>query len=267
MGQDTLDETPAAEDAVDTPHDQSGGVERLEVHHKPHPTHGWREVLNEILVIMLGVLIALGLEQFVEALHWSHKVAQAEENMRVELGRDRTDAAQYAILATCTDRYLDRMRDDLLNQDKADLARLQTVGEPFVTEPWTATAWDAAVASQIGDHMATGRFLNYAEAFRRADLMKEVQFRLRDHFAAAMVGRFGVGGGEAQAAALTAAELLRRDITLARAITSDFVANTDALNITPSAAGAAAYQKTADRCVAALPAGPPVKAATTARPG
>jgi hypothetical protein len=192
MAEDTLDETPAAQAADRTPPDQSAGAERVEVHHKPHPAHGWREFLNEILVIVLGVLIALGLDQFVDGLHWSHKVAQAEHNMRVELGRDRTDAAQYAILATCTDRYLDRMRDDLLAQDKADLVRLNALGEPFVTEPWTATAWDAGVASQIGDHMATGRFLNYAEAFRRADLMKDVQFRLRDHFAAAMVGRFGL---------------------------------------------------------------------------
>lgn len=265
MAEDTLDDTPVAQNADRTPPDPSAGAEGVEVHHKPHPTHGWREVLNEILVIVLGVLIALGLDQFVEALHWSHKVAQAEENMRVELARDRTGAAQYAILATCTNRYLDRMRDDLLGQDKADLTRLQALGEPFVTEPWTATAWDAAVASQIGDHMATGRFLNYAEAFRRADLMKDVQFRLRDHYAAAMVGRFGVGGEQAQAEALTAAEQLRRDITLARAITSDFIANTDALNIAPNATGAAAYQKDADRCVTAISQEPAVKAQASVR--
>jgi hypothetical protein len=218
--------------------------------HKPKPVHGWREFLNEILIIVVGVLIALGLEQFVEGLHWRHKVDQAERTMRVELGRDRTDAAQYPILAACTDAYLDRMRDDLLRRDTADLTRLYGLGEPFVTEPWTATAWEAAVASQIGDHMATDRFLNYAESFRRADLMKDVQFRLRDHFAAAMVGRFGLPSGQAEE--LTAAEDLRRDITLARAITADFIANTDALNITPSARGIADYRRKATSCLAAI---------------
>jgi hypothetical protein len=224
--------------------------------HKPKPVHSWREFLNEILVIVVGVLIALGLEQFVEGLHWRHKVEQAEQNMRVELGRDRTAAAQYAILSACTDGYLDRTRDDLLSRDAADLTRLHALGEPFVTEPWTATAWEAAVASQIGDHMQTGRFLNYAEAFRRADLMKEVQFRLRDHFAAAMVGRFGLPAGQADE--LTAAEDLRRDITLARVITADFIANTDALNIAASPKGVADYRRKADACQAALgPKGPP----------
>lgn len=220
--------------------------------HKPKPWHGFQEFLKEYLIIVLGVLTALGLEQFVDSLHWRHKVDQAERNMRVEVERDRTDASQYAILAACADAYLDRVRDDLLRRDQADLARLYQLGEPFVTEPWTATAWEAAVASQIGDHMATDRFLNYAEAFRRADLMKDVQFRLRDHFAAAMVGRFDLPGGQGQADQLTAAESLRRDIALARIITSDFIANTDRLNIAPNPKEAAAYQRKAEVCMTKL---------------
>ena len=250
MAKDKPDKRPAGQPASPTAPEEAVGAEPVEVHHKPHPVHGWREFLGEILVIVLGVLIALGMDQFVDSLHWRHKVDQAEQNMRVELGRDRTDAAQYAILAACTDAYLDRMRDDLLRHDKTDLARLSGLGEPFVTEPWTGTAWEAAVASQIGDHMATDRFLNYAEAFRRADLMKDVQFRLRDHFAAAMVGRFGLVDGQADE--LTAAEELRRDITLSRAITSDFIANTDALHIGPSAGGVVVYRRKAAACLAAL---------------
>jgi hypothetical protein len=177
--------------------------------------------------------------------------------MRVELARDRTEASQFVILAACTDAYLDRMRDDLLRHDRTDLARLYPLGEPFVTEPWTATAWDASVASQIGDHMATDRFLNYAEAARRAALMKDVQFRLRDHFAAAMVGRFDLPAGQGLADQLTAAEDLRRDITLSRAITTDFIANTDALKIMPDPKGVAAYRAKGDACEATLRATAP----------
>jgi hypothetical protein len=220
--------------------------------HKPKPWRDWREFLKEYGIIVLGVLTALALEQFVETLHWRHKVEQAERNMRIELMRDRTEASQYAILAPCTDAYLDRTRDDLLRQDQKDLASLFRLGEPFVTKPWTATAWDASVASQIGDHMATDRFLNYAEAFRRANLMRDVQFRLRDHFTASMVGRFNLQGGQGQADQLTAAEQLRRDITLARVITTDFIANTDALNIKPDPDGVAAYHRMAEVCTTNL---------------
>jgi hypothetical protein len=224
--------------------------------HKPKPWHGFREFLKEYLIIVLGVLTALGLEQFVDGVHWRHKVDQAERNMRVEVARDRTAAAQYTILAACTDAYLDRVSDDLVRHNQADLARLYQLGEPFVTEPWTATAWEAAVASQIGDHMATDRFLNYAEAFRRADLMKDVQFRLRDHFATAMVGRFDLPGGLGQADQLTAIEGLRRDIILARVVTSDFIANTDELNIAPDPKVVAAYRRKAEVCMTKLRARP-----------
>jgi len=38
--------------------------------HLPKPLHGWKEFTNEIFVIVVGVLIALGFEQVVEELHW-----------------------------------------------------------------------------------------------------------------------------------------------------------------------------------------------------
>ena len=220
--------------------------------HKPKPFHNWGEFLYEILIIVIGVLIALGLQQFVDTLHWRYKIAQAEQNMRIEITRDRTNAAQYAILASCADAYLDRMQSDLLRHDTANLAKLYELGEPFISEAWTATAWDAAVASQIGDHMDTNRFLNYAEAFRRATLMRDVQFRLRDHFVAAMVGRFDLPDGKSQTDALTSAEYLRRDIALARDITRDFIANTDALNIVPDATKIDVYPRRAAACLDAL---------------
>lgn len=39
----------------------------MEVHHKSHPIHDWREFLKEIGIIVIGVLIALAAEQGVEA--------------------------------------------------------------------------------------------------------------------------------------------------------------------------------------------------------
>jgi hypothetical protein len=53
--------------------------------HKPKATHNWREFLTEIGTIVCGLLIALGLEQVVEALHAHHLIEQAEEAMRSEI--------------------------------------------------------------------------------------------------------------------------------------------------------------------------------------
>ena len=45
--------------------------------HLPKPLHGWREFAGEVGVIVLGVLIAIALEQAVEAIHWQAQVRDA----------------------------------------------------------------------------------------------------------------------------------------------------------------------------------------------
>ena len=37
--------------------------------HLPKPFHGWREFIGEVGIIVIGVLIALSAEQFVEFVH------------------------------------------------------------------------------------------------------------------------------------------------------------------------------------------------------
>lgn len=220
--------------------------------HLPKPLHGWRAFIGEVGIIVLGVFIALAADAFIENLNWRYKVRIADANMRAEITLDRTYAAQFAIFEQCSDRMLDRMTADLISGNAADLNKLHAIGEPFVTGSWTATAWEAAVAGQIGEHMDSQRFLNYAEAFRRSTMMYDVQFRLRDNYAAAMVGRFGLKEPSAVPAEVTAAETLRRDLRLARAITGYFIENSDALQIGPDPSGVARYQQKARACMAAL---------------
>jgi hypothetical protein len=45
----------------------------LDVHPPHHPTHGWRDFFIHIATITIGLLIAVGLEQSIEALHRAHE--------------------------------------------------------------------------------------------------------------------------------------------------------------------------------------------------
>ena len=63
----------------------------MEIHTPKHPIRGWRDLLKEVGIIVLGVLIALGAEQSVEAWHWHRKIVDAEQAMVLEL---RDDAVQ-----------------------------------------------------------------------------------------------------------------------------------------------------------------------------
>ena len=53
--------------------------------HLPKPIHGWREFCNEVGIIVIGVLLALGAEQVVERLSWRAEVREASEDLHVEL--------------------------------------------------------------------------------------------------------------------------------------------------------------------------------------
>jgi hypothetical protein len=56
----------------------------LDVHPPHHPTHTWRDFFIHIATIVIGLLIAIGLEQSVEFFHHRHERQQLEENLRAE---------------------------------------------------------------------------------------------------------------------------------------------------------------------------------------
>jgi hypothetical protein len=54
----------------------------------PKPLHGWRAFAGEVAIIVLGVLIALTAEQFVESYRWSREVAEARLAADSEIAHD-----------------------------------------------------------------------------------------------------------------------------------------------------------------------------------
>jgi hypothetical protein len=60
----------------------------LDIHPAHHAASTWRDFFIHIATIVLGLLIAISLEQTVEFFHHRHQVHQLEENLRDELRRD-----------------------------------------------------------------------------------------------------------------------------------------------------------------------------------
>ena len=56
--------------------------------HKPKAAHSWREFVIEIGTIICGILIALSLEQVLEALHRRAEVAETREALKREIGQN-----------------------------------------------------------------------------------------------------------------------------------------------------------------------------------
>lgn len=61
----------------------------LDVHPPEHGIHGVRDFFIHLLTITVGLLIALGLEASVEALHHRGERLEAEATLREELNQNR----------------------------------------------------------------------------------------------------------------------------------------------------------------------------------
>jgi hypothetical protein len=57
----------------------------LDVHPPHESVHTWRDFFIHIATIVIGLIIAVGLEQTVELLHHRHQLHQAREQIRTEL--------------------------------------------------------------------------------------------------------------------------------------------------------------------------------------
>src|SRR5258708_39661591 len=134
--------------------------------HLPKPLHGWRAFAGEVGVIVLGVLIALGAEQVVEASQWRDKVSRAEAAMRLELAEDDGPQAYgRVIIAPCLDAQIARIHDGAGRGPAAELrAWVQAYLPPFRT--WDSEAWKAVLGSDVGSHMGPDRLAPWAAPSR-----------------------------------------------------------------------------------------------------
>jgi hypothetical protein len=69
--------------------------------HLPKPIHGWRTFFGEVGIIVVGVLIALGAEQVVEAIHGAAQVREFRSAADDELAYDMGSYKQRLMLTPC----------------------------------------------------------------------------------------------------------------------------------------------------------------------
>jgi uncharacterized membrane protein len=100
--------------------------------HLPKPLHGWRAFANEIAIIVIGVLIALALEQAVE---WIHKGASAQETRASVRGEIADNLQFFAGRKNTEDCVQRRLREIAVFLDATDAhkssPRPTWIGAPF----------------------------------------------------------------------------------------------------------------------------------------
>ena len=130
--------------------------------HLPKPLHGWRALVGEIGIIVVGVLIALSAEQFVEFLHDRAQVRHGEEDLTDNFRRFVTYTTELDAYAPCVTARSAELRQ-LIDRSSGE-HRLPNVGPiPQVeARPWQIDTYDAMVASQAITHVAHGQAILYS---------------------------------------------------------------------------------------------------------
>lgn len=133
--------------------------------HLPHPIRNVTDFLVHLALIILGILIALGLEQLVEHHHRAQVAAQAVAGFRREL-RDNRDAVEKEIKSLKAVREQIKELTAALSQlPAADKAR-HFIQYPDVRFEQISTAsWDTAIATQVLNDIAPEEARRYSAAY------------------------------------------------------------------------------------------------------
>jgi hypothetical protein len=128
--------------------------------------HRWRRLLGEVGIIVVGVLIALLLEQLVQNWEWSKKVSAAEQAMKREIfWDDGPQMYQRASIQPCVDAQLDAIRLAVESDQDRDVITelIANLYVPFLT--YDTVAHENATASDIASHMSKDRVSLWTQAY------------------------------------------------------------------------------------------------------
>lgn len=148
---------------------EAAGAEHVEVHHKPHPIHGWREFLKEYGIIVLGVLTALALQQMVDTLRWAHEIGEA----RQALGREIAYNIKALRLIAVQDGCVTARLDELTRWADGAAPRPEVAGRRPTFFTLSTSAWDVANSGQVVAHFPLDQKLSFAGAYASFDNERE----------------------------------------------------------------------------------------------
>ena len=119
--------------------------------HKPKPVHNWQELLSEIGVVVIGIVIALSLEDGLRALHDRGIASEAREAVREEIRQNLSFMAGRLETQPCIERRLDDLGRLLEASREGELKfRPNWVSQPSVyflsNQRWQAAAGSGRVS-------------------------------------------------------------------------------------------------------------------------
>jgi hypothetical protein len=149
--------------------------------HLPKPLHGWRAFAGEVGIIVIGVLIALGAEQLVEAAHKREQGVRAENAIRNELGFNLGRLKSRMGIHSCVNRRIEEIQALIDSAaEHPDIVTPNWIGRP---QYWTfaSSRWQAESQAGSAALVDSARLSSYAIMYARLqDMLDEMTFEQSD---------------------------------------------------------------------------------------
>jgi len=170
----------AGPEAAIVPDAQDEAGADMEIH-KPKAAHSWREFLIEIGTIVTGILIALGLEQSIEAFHERHLAHEAKDAIDAEMRGDLDLIASRLSRQVCIERRLDQVTGMLADWKSGKtppegLALGDPGDAPLIDQRWQANLNSGRFSRQAAQDQA-----RQADFYTRLRILNDVL--QREHYA------------------------------------------------------------------------------------
>lgn len=139
-----------AETAEPPPPEES----QMEIH-KVKPIHSWRDFLKELGTIVLGIIIAIGLEQVVEDWHWQQEVKVARHAIAAEIAADNENLFAFRVAITpCVEKQLSQVEAILTALESgSDIKKIPLLpARPPASALIRDNEWQSERASQALTH-------------------------------------------------------------------------------------------------------------------
>lgn len=138
----------------------------MEIHHPESPIHSTREFLFHMFTVILGILIALGMEGIVEWGHHRALVREARENIAAEIRKNKetvdTDISEIHKREEELNQVIGAMRQ--LEKDPASFKH-GSLGFHVVNHDLYSTAWQTATASGAVTYMKYDELIRYTDVY------------------------------------------------------------------------------------------------------
>ncbi len=149
----------------------------LDIHPPEHGLHGVRDFLLHLFTITIGLLIAISLEQSVEAIHHRHQRREAEETIRQELRENRDTLTTARSVMTGEQKNLVLILDFLQARLQNRSADAKGLNLQFSKGALQDAAWRTANTTGVTTYMDYKEVQAFSVAYKEQAQFEEMEQR------------------------------------------------------------------------------------------